>query len=160
MASICSLKSPPHVTVFNIPSWFIYHIPTHSSAFCLHYYLLVVVYSLHSQCTVSTAEATRLPTTLSTSHVYSPSSWTVTGSRRRLRSCSTVTRPSGMLPPPAERRHSTSGAGSPPTTQLNVTLLPTCAVTSSGPWIRNGFTANTREAFVHVSMRRRSCFLL
>lgn len=48
--------------------------------------------------------------------------------------------PSGIFPPDAERRHSTSGIGSPPTRHWNVTEAPSTTTWLWGPRIRNGFT--------------------
>lgn len=102
---------------------------------------------MNSQCTVRVADAVKLPTALSTSQLYSPSSSGTTDSRRRLRSSRMVTRPRGMLPPPAVRRQNTSGAGSPAASQGNTTLLPDRVTVSLGPRRRCGFT-KTEVAFI------------
>lgn len=57
--------------------------------------------------------------------------------------------PSGIFPPEAERRHNTSGMGSPPTRHWNVTEAPSTTTWLCGPRIRNGFTMEVGELLLY-----------
>ena len=113
-------------------------------------------YRLHGcsylQWTVNVAEAVTVPTALSASQLYSPSSSGMTASTRRLRSSSIWTLPRGIFPPPAVLLQRTSGTGSPPTRHWNSTLPPASVTASWGPRIRNGFTVIAHICIVYFAL--------